>query len=71
MSTVGSKSLAYFVICLLCVSIVNKSKKIKYQTYSKILFSKSTPLKTPCQPLEANLLVSRLILSLVYFMYRL
>ena len=39
---------------LLYVSNVNKSKQVIYHIDLKILYSKSTPLKTPCQPLEAT-----------------
>ena len=35
------------------VHIVNKSKQMIYQIVLKISYPKSTPLKTPCQPLEA------------------
>ena len=35
--------------------VVNNSKQINYQIYSKICYSKSTALKPPYQPLEASL----------------
>ena len=48
------------VICLLYVTIVNKSKQRIYHIDLRILYSESTPLKTPCRPLGASLIFNKI-----------
>ena len=50
----GLFNLNYFWIFFLYIYIVNKGLGIIFDMDPKIRYSRSTPLKTPCQPLKAS-----------------